>query len=108
MKNKIFGAILGVFTAIAIVAFAEGIPQKFGATDILQVGKTSSVDDKEIIFNTGDGAGNTKLFVDDTNQDLHTNANTLFIGDGIDLDKVIVALNGDVQRARSGMQDMSR
>lgn len=43
--------------------YAEGIPFK-PQTDVFQVGKDGSTDDKEVIFNTGDGASNPALTVD--------------------------------------------
>lgn len=53
-------------------AFASGVPQKW-ATDTLQFGNGASSDSKQIIVDTGDGAGNPAITIDMTNKDFDLN-----------------------------------
>ncbi len=83
-KKKIYiGAIL--LTLFSLIAFAAGV--KILEVDKLQIGQPSSGSDKELIFDTGDGASNKKLVIDDTTKDASLNSNNFTLGDGADTDK---------------------
>ncbi len=79
---------------MATLASGAGVPHKL-TSDSIELGRPTSTDDKDILFNTGDGAGNTKIVVDDANQDLSITADKLKVGDGTDTNKIIEADNGD-------------
>lgn len=91
-KNKIF-TILSVFL-IGSLVIGAGIQQSF-PTDILKLGIGTSTDDKEFVFDTGDGATNPKIVIDMVNKDFDFNkavnvaADLLTVGDGSNTNKVI-------------------
>ena len=74
---------------------AAGIPHGLKTTDTIELGRTSSTDDREIEFNTGDGASNRKIIVPDAGSEVQITGNTLSVGDDLDTDKFINARNGD-------------
>lgn len=65
--------ILGI-ALLATPAFAVESPEKI-QKDNLQIGKAASGVNKKITFDTGDGASNKTIEVDNTTKDLSTNAN---------------------------------
>jgi len=95
MNKRNLILVIGIFlVTFAGVGFSAGVIQKF-ATDIMQIGIGSSADDKEVIFNTGDGASNTKIVVDDSTQKLRSSANDLGFGDDANTDKTFIAETGE-------------
>lgn len=86
MKRRIFTAL--VFIG-ALAALGAGIPAQFNGSDVLRFGVSSSTDDKAIEFNTGDGASNVQVGVDDSlNGYFKTDA--LSVGDGAASDKSLI------------------
>lgn len=95
MRKKRFNK-FNIFLLIALftgLAFAAGVPERF-PTDIIQFGKNSSTDDKQIIIDTGDGVNNPTITVDDANtdftfnQDVNVTGNNFNLGDGTNTNKV--------------------
>lgn len=76
---------------ISSIAFGAGIKEQKN-TDIFQMGVGDSTDNKEIIFNTGDGVNNPSLYVDpaledfNLNKSLNVKGNYLTLGDGTNTD----------------------
>lgn len=73
---------------LSTLAFGAGIDQKFPGSDRVVMGVSSSVDDKEIEFNTGDGASNVKITVTDA-LGVVINSDDITVGDGTASDKNI-------------------
>lgn len=80
MRKTTKGFIIGLLAAIGISALAVGV-QKYQVDDLI-FGRATSTDDKNIEFDTGDGASNKKLTVTDT-LDGSFNVNNLTIGDSV-------------------------
>jgi hypothetical protein len=79
---------------VASVVIGAGVQQQF-PTDILKMGVGSSSDDKQIIIDTGDGAGNPSIVIDMTNKDFDFNKalnivdDLLKLGSGAAADQVV-------------------
>lgn len=69
MRMKIFAITILAFVGIA---YGAGVVQKM-QTDTVQLGVGSSTDDKQIIFDTGDGGSNARILVDDATQGFDLN-----------------------------------
>jgi hypothetical protein len=86
----LFAALLGT------QAFAAGVDEKKTGADRIIFGVSSSSDAKEVIFNTGDGASNAKMAVDNsrnisiaTDGSITLDSNAALIGDGLSSDKTL-------------------
>jgi len=77
---------------ISLTAIGAGVVQKY-YTDQLQIGISTSGDDKEIIVDTGDGASNPKIKVDGTSKKFSLNTD-LTIGTGLGADQKLIYDNG--------------
>jgi len=90
--RRILGTLLVITAMGGLTAIAAGIDFKT-STDQLIHGVPGSTDDKSMEFDTGDGASNVKLTVDDS-RDASLSSNKLSIGDGASSDKTLEANDG--------------
>lgn len=78
--------ILSIFLVFTLllpqIVFAQTMPN-----DQYTLGQGSSSSDKGFIFNTGDGASNKKLLIEDVSKLLKFDGNSFQLGDGADTDK---------------------
>lgn len=74
--------ILLLLSLISLTVFAEGIPFK-PKTDVMELGRGANGDDKELIFNIGDGGSNPKMFVNDITKLFELNVGLDVTGPGI-------------------------
>lgn len=74
---------------VPMFAFAQNIP-----SDQVKIGRPQTASDKELIFDTNDGANNKKLSVEKTSKKLKWNGNSVEIGDGALLEDKSIIFNG--------------
>jgi len=91
-KNNVFAML---FLFIAVLAFAEGVPEKH-PTDNVTIGIPTSTDDKTFTVDTGDGVNNPTITIDMTNKDFDLNKALnvvnaqMSLGDGTNVDTTFV------------------
>lgn len=95
MSNR-FKTTLAMIFATAVVAGVAFAQSETFRSNVLRFGIGSSSDDKVVEFDTGDGAANKKITVDEATKSGTFNVDTFRIGDGTTTnDKIVEADNGN-------------